>query len=444
MKVNRALLISLLCSPMLANAVTNYGLQSKIQFDILDDNTSTASTAKNKNTVLVNLKPYAYQENQLWRSYALLDLFAATDVVNYSETDSSSRNSDGYLGFRELWLDYTGFTSYPGEYLRTGLQRVRANDGLWWDTEIEALLWRFDTTLLIAEIAAAKRFSLYRSNDNTLPYSEEDRQHLLGSTRYQYQAGHWIEIRAHHTNNDKPLHIGSAEYSNFDNTLSNAQWLGIGLDSDYMNNKLTKSISYSINAIYMQAAYKVFDHSLIKEHTSGRFIETQVRYSTKNWHLGLAYADADACQPPQKCFFQTGMESNRSNFTGTRARIARFGESYRASLENLRVNTLYATWSPTAALDVEMIGHQFKSKNDTARVVNFINKDLMGASNNLGKELDMVASWYLKPSIAPMEWAVDDSAALRLRGGIFKPEDAYGQNKNDLVFHIISELTWSF
>lgn len=444
MNVIRTLLISLLCSPTLASAVTDSGLQSKFQLEIFDDRVADQTHGKNNSTVLANLKPYFYQEKQNWRAYVFFDLFLSTDAVNNNESNASPKQSDGYLGLRELWVDYNGLTSYPGEYLRAGLQRIRANDGLWWDADIEALRWKFDTTLFVAEIAAAERFSLYRTNDNSLPYSEEDRQHLLGSARYQYQAGHWIDVRGHYLNDEKPLRIGTAASIGVDAHISNAQWLGIGFDSDYMNYKSTSPLGYSMNAIFMNAEHKVFDNALIRQNTRGRFIEAQLRFSTDDWHLGIAYANADACNPQHKCFFQTGLESNRSNFTGTRARIARFGEIYRASLENIRVNSIYATWTPSQDIDVNVMAHHFQRNDSSARVVNFLNNDPAPGSKTLGDELDMVISWYFDPNITPKDWSFDDTAALRLRSGIYKPENSVGKDGNNTAFLISTEFSWRF
>ena len=65
---------------------------------------------------------------------------------------------------REFWVGYSGLTAYPGEQLRLGRQRLRSDDGMWRDTNIEALNWTFDTTLLKADLGVAQRFSEYRTD----------------------------------------------------------------------------------------------------------------------------------------------------------------------------------------------------------------------------------------------------------------------------------------
>ena len=78
---------------------------------------------------------------------------------------SDARQPDkSYLAMREFWVDYRGLTAYPGEHLRVGRQRLRSDEGTWWDTNIEAVNWRFDTTLLQATVGVAERFSEYRTD----------------------------------------------------------------------------------------------------------------------------------------------------------------------------------------------------------------------------------------------------------------------------------------
>ncbi|WP_258001302.1 alginate export family protein, partial [Vibrio vulnificus] len=55
-------------------------------------------------------------------------------------------------------------TAYPGEHLRFGRQRLREDSGQWQDTNIEALNWSFETTLLNAHAGVAQRFSEYRTD----------------------------------------------------------------------------------------------------------------------------------------------------------------------------------------------------------------------------------------------------------------------------------------
>jgi alginate production protein len=51
------------------------------------------------------------------------------------------------------------------------------------------------------------------------------------------------------------------------------------------------------------------------------------------WQVGAAYARASAD------YEQNGLESNRSNYTGTRSRVHRFGEAFRGEMNNMQTAT---------------------------------------------------------------------------------------------------------
>ncbi|HBX55654.1 MAG TPA: transcriptional regulator, partial [Pseudomonas sp.] len=162
-------------------------------------------------------RPWVYGERGDWSAFALGQAVTATDIVETdtlqaSDTDSqSSQRNDArvadksYLALREFWVDYSGFTAYPGEHLRFGRQRMRSDEGTWWDTNIEALRWSFDTTLLRANVGVAERFSEYRTDLDELAPEDQDRRHLFGDIATQWQPGHWVGLKAHHSRDDGDL-----------------------------------------------------------------------------------------------------------------------------------------------------------------------------------------------------------------------------------------------
>ncbi len=141
-----------------------------------------------------------------------------------------------YAALREFWIGYSGFTPYPGEILKVGRQRLRNDDGQWHDTNIEAINWSFDTTLLRAELGAAQRFSEYRTDLTELAPDDEDRKHLFGSVSYQWTPGHWAGIRAHHSADDGKLKSQSQVLDDLDKTSNgDLTWVGLQADSDAYN-----------------------------------------------------------------------------------------------------------------------------------------------------------------------------------------------------------------
>jgi alginate production protein len=69
--------------------------------------------------------------------------------------------------------------------------------------------------------------------------------------------------------------------------------------------------------------------------------------------VGAAYARASAD------YEQNGLESNRSNYTGTRSRVHRFGEAFRGEMNNLQTATLFGSWMLNDEYDASLIYHKF-------------------------------------------------------------------------------------
>jgi alginate production protein len=115
-------------------------------------------------TLFLNLAPRALlQFNQAWTGYVRGRIFLPTQrVTPFDSSEPDGANPTGaFAGLNEFWIQYGGFTSYPGEGLRMGRQHIRQTDNEWWDQDADALRWIFDTTLLDAEIGAARQFSTY-------------------------------------------------------------------------------------------------------------------------------------------------------------------------------------------------------------------------------------------------------------------------------------------
>jgi alginate production protein len=147
---------------------------------------------------------------------------------------------------REFWVGYSGLTPYPGEILRLGRQRLRNDDGQWRDTNIEAVNWTFDTTLLRANAGVAERFSEYRTDLKELAPKDKDRLHAYAEAAYQWTPGQWVGIRGHHTHDDGKLdYANRAPRDALDkNQNGDISWLGLTANSDAYNWRNTNTVNY--------------------------------------------------------------------------------------------------------------------------------------------------------------------------------------------------------
>ncbi|MDZ3995512.1 alginate export family protein [Pseudomonas sp. Teo4] len=471
--------------PTLADmtAEKNFGLDVKITGQSEDDRDLGTRSGGDVNGLGLDLRPWVYGERGNWSAYAMGQAVTATDTI---ETDTLRQNDDGsttdtsdhgrtpdksYLALREFWVGYSGLTAYPGEELRLGRQRLRSDDGMWRDTNIEALNWTFDTTLLKADLGVAQRFSEYRTDLTELAPEDKDRTHVYGNVAAQWTPGHWVGLRAHHSHDGGSLKNPGETIDALDKTRTgDLTWLGLEANSDAYNWRNDHTVNYWGSLTWLTGDRD----TLSSEQVGGDQVATGKQsgdvnaWATDlgirlrldpNWQVGAAYArgSGGGGSDGSNNFEQTGLESNRSNFTGTRSRVHRFGEAFRGELGNLQAATLFASWQLRDDYDASFIYHKFWRVDDQQNIGssginavvndNGVSRPLVNGEKDLGQEMDVVVTKYFKQGLLPasMSQAIDEPSALvRLRAGVFKPGDAYGQEADSYMHRAFVDVIWRY
>ncbi|MGY4525743.1 alginate export family protein [Pseudomonas sp. TE21394] len=464
-------------------AEKNFGLDVKITGQSEDDRDLGTRSGGDVSGLGLDLRPWVYGERGNWSAYAMGQAVTATDTI---ETDTLRQNDDGtttdtaadgreqdksYLAMREFWVGYSGLTAYPGEQLRFGRQRLRSDDGMWRDTNIEALNWTFDTTLLKADLGVAQRFSEYRTDLTELAPEDKDRTHVYGNVATQWTPGHWVGVRAHHTHDGGSLKNPGETVDALDKTRTgDLTWLGLEANSDAYNWRNDHTVNYWGSVTWLTgdrdtlSSQVVGDQSVATGKQSGDVnawatdLGIRVRLDPQ-WQVGAAYArgSGGGGDDGSSNYEQTGLESNRSNYTGTRSRVHRFGEAFRGELGNLQAATLFASWQLRDDYDASFIYHKFWRVDDSQNIGssginavvndNGVNRPLVDGEKDLGQEMDVVVTKYFKQGLLPasMSQAIDEPSALvRLRAGVFKPGDAYGKEADSYMHRAFVDVIWRF
>ncbi len=464
-------------------AEKNFGLDVKITGQSEDDRDLGTRSGGDVSGLGLDLRPWVYGERGNWSAYAMGQAVTATDTI---ETDTLRQNDDGtttdtaadgreqdksYLAMREFWVGYSGLTAYPGEQLRFGRQRLRSDDGMWRDTNIEALNWTFDTTLLKADLGVAQRFSEYRTDLTELAPEDKDRTHLYGNVATQWTPGHWVGVRAHHTPDGGNANNPSESVDALDKTRTgDLTWLGLEANSDAYNWRNDHTVNYWGSVTWLTGDRDTLSSQVVGDQTvatgkqSGDVnawatdLGIRVRLDPQ-WQVGAAYArgSGGGGDDGSSNYEQTGLESNRSNYTGTRSRVHRFGEAFRGELGNLQAATLFASWQLRDDYDASFIYHKFWRVDDSQNIGssginavvndNGVNRPLVDGEKDLGQEMDVVVTKYFKQGLLPasMSQAIDEPSALvRLRAGVFKPGDAYGKEADSYMHRAFVDVIWRF
>lgn len=450
----------------------NFGLDIKITAQSEDDRDLGTQDGGDVNGIGLDLRPWLYGQRGEWSAFALGQAVTASDTVETDtlesgdiESGGGSRNDgrepdDNYLALREFWVDYGGLTAYPGEHLRFGRQRVRSAEGTWWDSNIEALRWSFDTTLLRANVGVAERFSDYRTDLDELAPEDEDRQHLFGDLSTQWRPGHWVGLKAHHSRDDGELANPGEEIDELSKRhTGDLTWLGINADGDFFNPRSNRPLNYWAQATWLTGEIDELQQSVVDEQrlaggsrnvdVDAWALDLGLRWNIdEQWKVGGAYArgsgggDDDSSEQ----FRQTGLESNRSNFTGTSASMHRFGEAFRGELSNLQAASAFGSWQLREDYDASLVYHHFWRVDDNQDIGDSgIIAPLQDGEKDLGQEVDLVVTRYFKQGLLPASMAehLDERSALvRLRGGVFLPGDAYGDDTDSVMHRAFVDFIW--
>ncbi|MBM1197810.1 alginate export family protein [Pseudomonas weihenstephanensis] len=459
----------------------NFGLETKITAQSEDDRDLGTRDGGDVNGIGLDLRPWVYGERGNWSAYAMGQAVTSSDIIETDtlqqsdlEQNSSSdarKQDKSYLALREFWVGYKGFTAYPGEQLKFGRQRLRNDDGTWRDTNIEALNWTFDTTLLKANVGAAERFSEYRTDLTELAPDDKDRLHLFGDIAAQWTPGQWVGLRAHHSQDDGSLKHQGEEVDALDKTQNgDLTWLGIEANSDAYNYRNTHTVNYWASVTGMSGTRDKLATSTVggrniagaktRDDVDGWATDLGVRLRLDpNWQVGAAYSRASAN------YQQTGLESNRSNFTGTRSRVHRFGEAFRGEMQNIQSASLFGSWQLRDDYDASLVYHKFwrvdaskpigsnginavqNNEDPTSGLLSSTSLPMMDGKKDLGQEMDLVVTKYFKQGLLPaaLSQSIDEPSALvRFRGGVFKPGDAYGKGVDSYMHRAFVDVIWRF
>ena len=452
----------------------NFGIDIKVTAESEDDRDLGTAHGGDLNGLGLDVRPWAFGQWGDWSAYTMGQAVTATDTIQTDTLQEDNASADGddnsddgrerddsYLALREFWVDYAGLTQYPGEHLRFGRQRLRDDSGQWQDTNIEALNWTFDTTLLRAHAGVAQRFSEYRTDLTELAPEDKDRTHFFGDISTQWAPNHWVGLRLHHADDSGHLKDAGEEIDSLDKTYTgDLTWVGIEATGDAYNYRSQMPLNYWASATWLTGNRDRLTSSAVdgERVATGKQsgdvnaygVDLGLRWNIdEQWKTGIGYArGSGGGKDGEDQFQQTGLESNRSNFTGTRSRVHRFGEAFRGELSNLQDATLFGSWQLREDYDASLVYHKFWRVDGDSDIGNSgITAPMVNDSKDVGQEVDLVVTKYFKQGLLPasMSQAIDEpSALIRFRGGVFKPGDAYGSHVDSTMHHAFVDVIWRF
>jgi alginate production protein len=418
--------------------------------------------AEERNTSYVELNPFLHyrfgEDNAL---FVRSQLFAAGGDPVIQNEDEMPVASEQYAALREAWLEFGGITSFPGEVLRLGLQRVKEQDGLWWDRDIESVRWIFDTTLVQAQIGIAEQFGTYRSDEVELSQSQRDRAYVFATMTRQWQPGHFYGLRAAYAQDHGGLpEAGDTVEADTKMAQREYLWVAFRTENGFYDPRNSNGATYWLEAVALAGRRESASTgdpldptappgdtvtSTSKSTVAALAGDAGVRFRLPlvfplNVGFMGALAQGDRSGDQSHVFEQTGLESNRSRYTGTRTLIHRFNEALAGDMSNLVAANAFVSM-PYELADVSLVYHRFARHDNTESYsADGIDARPTTASRDLGTGWDLVVTRYFR-GFSQAELDDDDARSnLRLRAARFNPGAAYGTDVRD-QYRITLELT---
>lgn len=401
------------------------------------------------------------QFSQDWSAYGRVRLFAPSGALLPPGNDNNNigANDSVFVGLKEAWLDYAGLSSYPGESLRLGRQRIREEDAQYLDQDLDALRWIFDSTLLDAQLGVAHQFGSYRSDGAELPSQQRDRSYAFGELAYDWLPLQRLGARVLYAADNNDLRdTGESFDATRRDTRLHAAWLGLYADNHAYDWQLaqrgTQRLSYwaSASGLMGKRERAPEDAGLIGPHRDETLrawtAEAGARLRLmRALQIGGAYSYSSGGNPDEldRQYQQSGAQSNYSRFTGTRSLIYRYNEAYRPELGNLQAATAFVSLQ-NEHNDASLVYNQLRRPHRAGPVISDgISAAPVADSHMLGQGLDLVLSHYfsLRRAVAGTPAYVQDEDAgsvLRLRASVFDPGSAYGPDARQ-EYRVMAEIT---
>jgi alginate production protein len=464
---------SLVILPICASAEVDFRTKAKAGGLSEDARDLSGNPDTETRASFLDLQPQFLAANDYFGFFTRLQAYVPSDMVTTNEHDEPVQ-VETYAAVREFWVEFGGITSYPGEVLRLGLQRMRTPDGLWWDRDIESARWIFDTTLFQFDIGAAKAFNTYRTDEVELPESQRDRAYGFMGIATQWVPRNFVGLRAAYATDQRNLPGNGTQLASEGTTtdpdtgatvnqwdepeVRRYGWIGAFLDNRFFEYERGPGLAYRFELIGMtgEREYATSDpgtgvvNGMATQDVTGLGGDAGLRVRFADvfpLQLGAAYAygEGGRDEDGSRVFRQTGLQSNRSRFTGTRTMLNRFNEALQADLSNLRVTTGFVSM-PLQDWDFSVVGHAFRRDDPSSPIYTDgidARPDPASTSDDIGRGYDFVLTRHFAALIKQRFAAEDDTRSnIRLRASRFTPGQAYAPGLKDQNRVMLEGTLW--
>lgn len=410
----------------------------------------------------LNVSPRVSVElNKEWTFYFRGRAFFPTGaVLDNDETQTTlQRQTKSFVKLDEAWLKYGGFTSYPGESVRFGHQIIRENDRTWLGRDLDAIYWVFNTTQLTSSAGVSHQFSAYRSDGIDLQSELRDRVYGHANIATDWKPEHQVGFRALHARDIRGFpSLQRAVGSDPKLEEVDLTWLGLYFSNGYLNAKNPASLKYwgDVTYLFGNTTNASLSPNKFVSGFSKQEIGAVASTAALRWRpfiapvsFGAEYSYSGGGGKSQ--YRQSGLQGNAVQFTGITTSVYRYNEALRAQLGNLRIASVYASYTMQSD-EFAVVAQKFEKDDKRVPIItNNVSAITNNISGDVGYGIDFIASHFLSKGILSTsqdddggDVIEDPRSAVRLRASLFNPGRAYARG-SDINYRVIVEATlWWF
>ncbi len=364
------------------------------------------------------------------------------------ETGETSRD-DEFIELRQLWAKYEAPFALKGASLTLGRQRIREPYGLWWNRNLDAANFKYDTTLFKGMIGVGQDLSSYNTSDNDFRNDDENRFRTFTEASWLIPHSHRLELRAlyEHDHSDDEETGRLITTNDRDDTDYDLIWAGMRLKNEGIPITTDKNIffSYRVDLIGQTGELKRTSFSTApgnlnqvtdtETHNSRAWafdgaLSFALAKATLKPTFSIGYAtgsgDSDPGDNTDTTFYRNDLNSSRSNHFGASRAFHNYGEALRPDLSNLQVLSLGTSLDILQSMDLSFVYYRYLlNEIQSGLESSSIRITENNQSRDIGQALDIIMNANLT-DLLNINHSVADKLLLRTSLGVFKAGDAYG------------------
>ncbi|MGK2942922.1 MAG: alginate export family protein [Immundisolibacter sp.] len=398
------------------------------------------------------------QELQIEVSYPLNDralVFLEGKVLYEAEVyaQDKSRKFERSLERGEMWL-YLDQLFASNFSLQIGRQNFYEPRSWWWDQDLDAVRFHYNTLDWHAELSVARELGDVATELDRNDPQREDVLRVLGHTAWRWARNHRLDaFFLYHDDRSERQRVGElVTKEREDPSDATLIWAG-GRLSGELDFAQHGEVDYWIEGAAVRGHERLLDFDRVSGRPDRRVVDSRAKRDVSGWAfesgvswqaelparptLTLSYAFGSGDRNPghgaDRSFRQTGLQGDKARFGGV-DRFRYYGELLNPELSNLHIPTAAVGFSFWDASSVEFLYHHYRQVHAADFLRNGrVRSGPDGRSTDIGQEFDIV--------LGLEDWEPFEIEAVV---SAFRAGAAYGSLAGNMAYAFFLNVDYNF